>query len=84
LQLGDASGHLRAALSRFPDKPWWSAPVAPSGPPVWARRSFAEVPRFTVTPRRDRRMAVLAGFAEVDLARRITNPVGINFRRFRC
>ncbi len=83
LQLGDAGGHLRSALDRFPDQAMVARTLRryfrPQG--LGPSERFAEVPRFTLEPRRDLlELAVLAGFAEVDLARQgHPNPVGINF-----
>jgi NAD(P)H-dependent flavin oxidoreductase YrpB (nitropropane dioxygenase family) len=85
LQRGDPGGHMRRALSAFPD-------------PAMARRvmrahyvhgglaegtPFAAVPRFSLTPSPAlQELTVVAAFCEVWLARQgHDNPVGINLLR---
>jgi NAD(P)H-dependent flavin oxidoreductase YrpB (nitropropane dioxygenase family) len=85
LQLGDPGGHMRRALSHFPD-------------PAMARRvmrahyihggkeadaAFAAVPRFTIAPPTAlQELVVVAAFCEVWLAREgHDGPVGINLLR---
>lgn len=83
LQLGDPDGQLRSALSRFPDQAMAARTLEryfrPQG--LAAGERFADVPRFTIEPRRDLvELTVLAGFVEILLARDgHPNPVGINF-----
>jgi nitronate monooxygenase len=83
LQLGDPEGHMRRALARFPDQDLVARVLEryfrPRG--LAAGERFADVPRFTIEPRRDLvELTVLAGYVEMLLARDgHPNPVGINF-----
>ncbi len=84
LQDGDSDGHLREALSRFPVPEIASRVLS-----RYFRRGgrardepYRPVPRLTLQPSIERQqLAVVAAFAEVDLARRAAggNRVGINF-----
>lgn len=83
LQCGDAGGHLRRALAQFPSTAAASRVLAqyylPGGKP--ARRPFRAVPIFTASPTiAQQELAVIAGFAEVWLAKEgHPGVVGINF-----
>lgn len=83
LQLGDPGGEIRHALDAFPDpevaREVWDRYFVPGGkPPLDA---FRNVPMFVARPsRRLETLAVVAGFAEVFLAKEgHSGNVGINF-----
>ncbi len=78
LQRGDAEGHLRRSMARFPNQALVARVLAryfPGGPAKAAR-----VPRFTLDPPLELlELAVLGSFVEVDLAREgHRGLVGIN------
>jgi len=82
LQQGDAGGELRAAMARFPNSDLVERVLAryfvPGGRGPHER--FVEVPRHTLTPRRELlELDVLASFVEITLARQgHAGVVGIN------
>ena len=85
LQLGDPGGHVRRALSSFPDQGIARRVEAdyyePGGKPL--DRPFKNVTSFTVEPARKLvELTVVANFVEVFLAKEgHDGPVGINFMR---
>jgi NAD(P)H-dependent flavin oxidoreductase YrpB (nitropropane dioxygenase family) len=82
LQDGDAGGHVRRAIARFPFPRVGEEAIArffrPEGRPAGAPYRLLPLDRQRVEPLRER-FAMLCGFVEVDLAREgHAGPVGIN------